>query len=151
MVSKNIIKKMMKLNDNLLHLKRNKGLRNGMEENPRRCYNAKSKLCLLTCPTGWNLALKMKCQEPLLSLMVPVSCSLHYVSRRNEKYSKTGDENGCKLWTISKWLKKLRWLGLLNLKKKKKKTNRHIRGNIFDSDKKTKVAEKVNKELLFAF
>lgn len=52
MVSKNIIKKMMKLNDNLLHLKRNKGLRNGMEENPRRCYNAKSKLCLLTCPTG---------------------------------------------------------------------------------------------------
>lgn len=39
---KNVLIKMVKLNDNLLHLKRNEGLRNGMEESPKRCY-AKSK------------------------------------------------------------------------------------------------------------
>jgi len=41
MGSKNILKKMMKLNDNVLQLKRINGLRNGVEESPRRSYNAK--------------------------------------------------------------------------------------------------------------
>lgn len=100
--------------------------------------------------------------------MVPVSCSLHYVSRRNEKYSKTGYENGCKLWTISKWLKKMRWLGLLNLKKKKKRQTdtsegiylimikkqkllrRSIRNSCLPSnDTRTKMFDEIGKQYTF--
>lgn len=44
MYSKNILKrKAVKLNDNLLHLYKNKVLRNRMEESPRRCYDTNSK------------------------------------------------------------------------------------------------------------
>lgn len=75
-----------------------------------------SKLYLLTCPTGWNLAFKMKYEEPMLNLMAPVSYSLHYVSSRNQRHSKTGDENAGRLQAFPKWLKKSRRFGLLDLK-----------------------------------
>lgn len=42
MGSKSILENMVVLNDNLLHLKWNKGLRNGMGESPGRCSDADS-------------------------------------------------------------------------------------------------------------